>query len=38
MTANVVGAANEDIEIGRRVEVVFDPVTADITIPQFRLA
>lgn len=37
MTANVVDAANEEIEIGRRVEVVFVPVTADITLPQFRL-
>ena len=37
MKATVVGAAKEDIEIGRRVEVVFDPVTSGITIPRFRL-
>lgn len=34
--ANVVGAKNEDLEIGMPVEVVFDDVNAEITIPRFR--
>jgi uncharacterized OB-fold protein len=38
MTANVVDAVKEDIEVGRRVQVAFDPVTSEITIPRFRLA
>jgi uncharacterized OB-fold protein len=37
MTANVVDATNDEIQIGRRVEVVFDPVTDEVTIPRFRL-
>ncbi|OUS88577.1 Zn-ribbon domain-containing OB-fold protein [Rhodococcus sp. NCIMB 12038] len=38
MTANVVEASKEDIEIGKRVEVVFESATPEITIPRFRLA
>jgi len=36
--ANVVGARNEDLRIGMPVEVVFEDVNADITIPRFRPA
>jgi len=38
MTANIVGAAKEDIRVGRRVQVFFDAVTPEVTIPRFRLA
>lgn len=37
MTADIVDAPREDIEIGCRVEVIFDPVTPEVTIPRFRL-
>ena len=36
LTANLVGVANADLRIGARVEVVFDDVTPDVTIPRFR--
>ena len=35
---NVVGCAPDAIRIGMRVEVVFDDVTAEITLPKFRPA
>ncbi len=38
MFGNIVGCANDDAKVGDRVEVVFDPVTEDVTIPRFRLA
>jgi uncharacterized OB-fold protein len=36
LTANVVGVANDRIHVGLAVEVVFDDVTAEITLPRFR--
>jgi uncharacterized OB-fold protein len=36
--SNVVGCPNEDIKIGMRVEVVFDDVTDEVTLPKFRPA
>jgi uncharacterized OB-fold protein len=38
MYSNVVGCSNDAVKIGDRLEVVFDPVTPEITIPKFRLA
>jgi uncharacterized OB-fold protein len=37
MTANIVGSPNSEIEVDRRVEVCFDKVSDEITIPRFRL-
>ncbi len=34
---NVVGATNDTIKVGLPVEVVFDDVTPDFTLPKFRL-
>jgi uncharacterized OB-fold protein len=36
LTANLVGVANADLRIGAAVEVVFDDVTPDVTLPRFR--
>jgi uncharacterized protein len=36
MHANVVGCNNHDLRIGMRLEVVFDDVTDEITLPRFR--
>jgi uncharacterized OB-fold protein len=33
---NIVECANEDIRIGMKVEVVFEDVTEEITLPKFR--
>ena len=33
---NIVGCALEDIEIGMPVEVVFDEITAEVTLPRFK--
>ena len=38
LTANLVGSPNQALAVGRRVEVVFDDVTAEVTLPRFRLA
>lgn len=38
MIANIVDSDIERIEIGSRVEVVWDDVDAEVTIPRFRLA
>jgi uncharacterized OB-fold protein len=38
MYSNVVGVPNEAVKVGDALEVVFDPVTPEITIPRFRLA
>lgn len=38
LLANLVGIANDRIEIGMPVEVLFDDVTPDITLPRFRPA
>jgi uncharacterized OB-fold protein len=35
--SNVVGTPNDRVRIGDAVEVVFDPVTPEVTIPRFRL-
>lgn len=34
--SNLVGCANEDIRIGMPVEVVFEDVSEDVTLPRFR--
>lgn len=36
MVANVPAVAEGKIQIGRRVEVYFEEVSADVTLPQFR--
>ena len=38
LTANLVGVPNGEIRIGMDVEVVFDDVTPDTTLPRFRRA
>ncbi len=37
ITANVVGTPNESINVDDRVEVTFDAVTEDVTLPRFRI-
>ena len=37
MMTNIVGCPNEDIKIGMAVEVTFDDVTPEVTLPKFRL-
>ena len=36
MYSNVVDVDNDDVKVGDKVEVVFDAVTPEITIPRFR--
>ncbi|HVZ43585.1 MAG TPA: Zn-ribbon domain-containing OB-fold protein [Ramlibacter sp.] len=36
MYSNVVGVPNDAVKIGDAVEVTFDPVTPEITIPRFK--
>jgi uncharacterized OB-fold protein len=36
MMSTVVGCDNDEVRIGMAVEVVFDDVTADVTLPKFR--
>jgi uncharacterized OB-fold protein len=38
MNSNVVGIAPEDVKIGMRVEVVWDDVTPEFTLPKFQPA
>jgi len=38
LTANLVGVPNAEIAVGMPVEVVFDDVTPDVTLPRFRRA
>jgi uncharacterized OB-fold protein len=38
MYSNVVGVPNDAVKVGDRLEVVFDDVTEEVTIPRFRLA
>ncbi len=38
MMSNVVACAPSDVRIGAAVEVIFDDVTPEITLPKFRLA
>lgn len=35
--SNVVGIAPSDVKVGDRVEVIFDALTEDISLPRFRL-
>ncbi len=35
--SNIVGTPNEEIKVGDRVAVTFDPVTDEISIPKFRI-
>jgi uncharacterized OB-fold protein len=36
MLSNMVGCAHDDVRVGQAVEVVFHPLSADITLPYFR--
>src|SRR6478735_6842874 len=38
LAGNLLGASYTEAKVGRRVEVIFEPLTDDITLPQFRLA
>jgi uncharacterized OB-fold protein len=38
LTANLVDAPNDEIRVGMPVEVVFDDVTPEVTLPRFRRA
>ena len=38
MYSNVVGCDNDDVAVGDKLEAVFVPVTAEVTLPKFRLA
>ena len=35
--AAIAGVPNDQVKVGDAVEVVFDPVTDQVTIPRFRL-
>ena len=37
MYSNIVGVDNDAVKIGDKIEVMFDPVTPEISIPKFRL-
>lgn len=37
MYSNIVGTPNDKVRIGDAVEVVFDPVTQEVSIPRFQL-
>ena len=38
MFSNVIGVPNDDVKVGMRLVVAFDPVTPEVTIPRFRPA
>ena len=38
MFSNIVGVPNDVPKVGDPVEIVFEPVTAEVTLPRFRLA
>jgi len=38
LTANLVDVPNAEITVGMRVEVVFDDVTPEVSLPRFRRA
>jgi uncharacterized OB-fold protein len=38
MAGNLLPAPYTEAKVGRRVEVIFEPLNDDITLPQFRLA
>jgi hypothetical protein len=37
MFSNIVGVPNDVPKVGDRVEIVFDAVTSEVTIPRFKL-
>lgn len=37
MMSNIIGCAPDDVRIGQRVQVSFDEVTPEVTLPKFRL-
>jgi len=37
MYSNIVGVDNDAVKVGDQVEVVFEPVTPEVTIPRFKL-
>lgn len=37
MYSNIVGVDNDAVKVGDKVEAVFDQVTAEVTIPRFKL-
>jgi len=37
MFSNVVGVDNDAVKVGDKLEVVFDPVTPEVTLPRFKL-
>ena len=38
MAGNLLGVPYTEVKVGRRVEIVFEKLNDDITLPQFRLA
>ena len=38
MFSNVIGVPNDQVQVGMRVVVTFDPVTPEVTIPRFQPA
>ena len=38
MYSNIIGCSNDDVKVGDKVTVAFDPVTPEVTLPRFRLA
>jgi uncharacterized OB-fold protein len=36
MYSNVVGVDNDQVKVGDKLDVVFDPVTPEVTIPRFK--
>ena len=36
LTTNIIGCTNDDLRVGMEVEVVFDDVTEEITLPKFK--
>ncbi len=38
LAGNLLGSPYTEAKVGRRVEVIFEPLNDEITLPQFRLA
>jgi uncharacterized OB-fold protein len=38
ITSNVVGCSNDDLQIGMPLEVTFDDITDEVTLPRFKPA
>ena len=38
MAGNLLGVPSTEAHVGRRVQIVFEPLTDEITLPQFKLA